>query len=201
MATITSSSWTEIPQLPPGPQGRVRFSREAYHRMFETGMLDPEKRYELIDGVIVMTPPIGPGQGNLISRLTDFFVKRLPEEFQCRIQLPIIVGDHSEPEPDLAIVRRKAKEYKNEHPKPTDVLLLIEVSKTSLRFDLGEKQQLYANTGIAEYWVVDEMRSTVIVHRDPIAGSYLSVENFTAPSIIAPVVVPECQLDLGWLFG
>jgi Uma2 family endonuclease len=201
MSTVTPSFWTEIPQLPTGPEGRVRFSREAYHRMFETGVLDQQKRYELIDGVIVMMSPIGPAQGDFISRLTDFFVRRLPEEFQCRIQLPIVVDDHSEPEPDLAIVRRKAREYKHEHPKPTDVVLLIEVSKTTLSFDLDEKRQLYANTGIAEYWVVDVTRSTVIVHRDPIAGNYRTVESFTSGSVIAPVAIPECQLDLGWLFA
>jgi Uma2 family endonuclease len=200
MSTAAAFAWTEIPQLPLGPEGRVRFSREAYHRMFEAGMLDSEKRYELIDGVIVMMSPIGPGQGSLISRLMDFFVKHLPDDLQCRVQLPIVVSDHSEPEPDLAIVRRDDTKYRHEHPIPTDVVLLIEVSKTSLRFDLGTKQQLYASAGIAEYWVVDEDRSCVIVHRDRLAGSYRSVESFDAPTVIAPITAPSCQLDLGWLF-
>ena len=201
MATGTVSVWTELPQLPLGPEGRVRFSREAYHRMFEAGLLDDEKRYELIDGVIVMMSPIGPGQGGLIGRLNEFFVKHLPDELQCRVQLPIVVSDHSEPEPDFAIVRREPMDYRREHPTPAEVVLLIEVSKTSLTFDLGTKLQVYASAGIAEYWVVDEIRSKVIVHCDRVAGSYRSVQIFMAPATIAPLAAPACQLDLGWLFG
>jgi Uma2 family endonuclease len=200
MASVTSSTWTEIPQLPLGPEGRVRFSREAYHRMFETGMLSHEKRYELVDGEIVMMSPIGPGQGDLISRLAEFFVKRLPEEYQCRMQLPIVVSDHSEPEPDLAIVHRVDARYRLEHPKAADVLLLIEVASTSLSFDLGTKQQLYANSRIAEYWVVDVTAHELVIHRDAAANGYRSVEKLDAAAVITPLAVPGCQLDLGWLF-
>jgi hypothetical protein len=73
MTTDTASAWTELPQLPLGPEGRVRFSRDAYHRMFDAGLLDNEKRYELIDGVIFMMSPISPGQGGLMGRLNEFF--------------------------------------------------------------------------------------------------------------------------------
>jgi Uma2 family endonuclease len=200
MTTDTAFAWTELPQLPLGPEGRVRFSREAYHRMFESGLLDHEKRYELIDGVVIMMSPISPGQGGLMGRLNEFFVKRLPDHLQCRVQLPIVVSDYSEPEPDLAIVRRQPMDYRGEHPTPAEVVLLIEVSKTSLSFDLGAKLQLYAGAGITEYWVVDEGRSTLVVLRDRVADSYRSAQSFMAPAKVAPLAAPACQLDLGWLF-
>jgi len=204
MATVTNTTslptFTDIPLLPPASDGRVRFSREAYHRMFETGVLDNQKRYELIDGEIVMTPPIGPGQGDLISQLMDFFVRRLPDEYQCRIQLPIVVNGHSELEPDLAIVRRRESRYQSEHPSPTDVVLLIEVSQSSLPRDRGQKMQLYARSAISEYWVVDVEHRIVIVHRQPEPLGYSDVKQFKARATIAPLAAPDCQLDLDWLF-
>jgi Uma2 family endonuclease len=207
MATVTNTTslpslptFTDIPLLPPASDGRVRFSREAYHRMLETGVLDDQKHYELIDGEIVMTPPIGPGQGDLISQLMDFFVRRIPDVFQCRIQLPIVVNGHSEPEPDLAIVRRRESRYQSEHPSPTDVVLLIEVSQSSLSRDRGQKMQLYARSAIPEYWIVDVEHRIVIVHRQPEPLGYSDVQQFNSRATIAPLAAPECQLDLDWLF-
>jgi Uma2 family endonuclease len=205
MSTITTPAplpiLTVIPCLPPAPDGRVRFSREAYHRMFEIGVLDRQKRIELIDGEIVMMSPMGPPNGELISRLSEFFVKRLPDEYQCRVQLPIIVDDHSEPEPDLAIVRRKDSGYRNEHPNPAEVFLLVEVASTSLSLDLGAKQRLYANSQIAEYWVVDVASHLLVVHRLPGVNGYRDVKQFGSESTVAPLASPECQLDLSALFG
>lgn len=200
MATVGTTSWGDIPQLPLGPEHRVRFSREAYHRMFETGMLSPEKRYELIDGEVVMMSPLGPSNSSLISRLSEFFVKCLAESWQCRIQLPIVVSNHSEPEPDFAIVRRNDSKYVKEHPGPVDICLLIEVSSSSLNFDLGRKQRLYASSQIPEYWVVDVEDQAVVVHRQLNAGTYADIERVGVDATIAPLAAPQCQLDLGWLF-
>jgi Uma2 family endonuclease len=168
--------------------------------MFETGVLDDQKRYELIDGEIVMTPPIGPGQGDLISRLTDFFVRRLPDDLQCRIQLPIVVSGHSEPEPDLAVVRRREAGYRSEHPLPADVVLLVEVSQSSLSRDRGQKMQLYAQSGILEYWIVDVEHRVVIVHRQPEPLGYADVKQFKSRAAIVPLAAPDCKLDVDWLF-
>jgi Uma2 family endonuclease len=201
MATVSTSYWNEIPQLPLGPEHRVRFSREAYHRMFEAGLLSNERRYELIDGEVVMMSPLGPPNSSLTSRLAEFFVQQLPTSFQCRVQQPIVVDDHSEPEPDLAIVLRRDDGYRHHHPKPADIALLVEVSTTSLGLDLGKKQRLYAESGIAEYWVVDVDRQHVVVHREPSEQGYNSVEQIGAASTLVPLATPECRLDLGWLFG
>jgi Uma2 family endonuclease len=201
MASVGTTFWGDIPELPLGPDHRVRFSRQAYHRMFETGVLSNEKRYELIDGEVVMMSPLGPSNSALISRLTEFFVKHLPDQFECRIQLPLVVSDHSEPEPDLAIVRRSASNYREMHPTPEDVLLLVEVASSSLSFDLGAKQRLYAASQIQEYWVVDVDDQSLIVHRQADAGSYADTKRLGADASDSPLAVPECQLDLGWLFG
>lgn len=179
---------------------RVRFSRDAYYRMFETGVLPNDGRYELIDGEIVMMSSIGPSNSSFISRLTEFFVKNLPEQFECRVQLPIVLNDFSEPEPDLGIVHRQDANYHDVHPKPADVVLLVEVASTSLKFDLGAKLRLYAEALIREFWVLDVDGGKVIVHRQPSSGAYQDVQQLDSKSKIAPLAVPNCELDLKWLF-
>lgn len=189
----------DIPHLPPAPDGRVRFSREAYHRMFEIGALSRAQRFELLDGEIVMMSPISPDHGALIRRLNRFFVRNLPASIDCSPQLPIAIRDHSEPGPDIALVRLRADDYRADHPEPSDVILLVEVSKSSLSLDLGAKLTLYAKSGIAEYWVVDVDRKLVIVHREPVGAGYREVQQFGSDATIAPLAVPDCKLDLGWL--
>jgi Uma2 family endonuclease len=186
--------------LPPSADGRVRFSREAYHRMVEVGILRSDSRVELIDGEILMMSPIGPPQGGLITRLCDFFVGRVGILFQCRVQLPIVAGDHSEPEPDFAIVHRREHDYLTLHPSPKDVVLLVEVAQSSLDFDLGLKLRLYASSDIREYWVVDVEHRAVLVHRDPAGIQYQTVSRIDVDQHIAPLAAPDCQLDVAWLF-
>jgi Uma2 family endonuclease len=202
MATTLESivEATTSPFLTPTSDGRARFTRETYHRMADVGVFGADSRVELLDGEIMMMSPIGPMQGALVRRLMKFFVKNLPETIECSVQLPIVAGDHSEPEPDIALVRRRDDDYKREHPSPADVILLIEVSESSLKIDLGKKLQLYAAIGIAEYWVVDVARQIVLVHREPTGSTYQSIETFSAGSTIAPQGVQECRLDVHWLF-
>lgn len=147
-----------------------------------------------------MMSPIGPSQSNVTSRLGEFFVRCLSGELQCRVQQPILLGDSSEPEPDIAIVRRRDLEYSSQHPAPSDVALLIEVAQTSLSIDLGLKAQLYGAAGIVEYWVVDLVNRQVVVHRDATSAGYRDVRPAPHGKALAPLAAPQCQLDLEWLF-
>ncbi|MCI0492608.1 MAG: Uma2 family endonuclease [Planctomycetes bacterium] len=205
MATTTVSQYPNRLELnrlllSPTPDGRVRFSREAYHRLADVGVFNSDSRVELVDGEIFMMSPIGPPQGGLTSRLMSFFVKQLPESLDCRIQLPIVAGEHSEPEPDVAIVLHREDDYQHEHPSPNDVVLIIEVAQSSLDYDLGQKLRLYSESGISEYWVVDVDHRVVLVHREPAGFQYRSVERVVGGGTIAPLAAPDCRLDVGWLF-
>jgi len=167
--------------------------------MFEAGALGSNPRVELLDGEILMMSPIGPWQGALVRRLDRFFQKHLPDSIVCSVQLPIIVENHSEPEPDIALVRSRDDDYQSEHPSPTDILLLVEVSQSSLLIDLGKKLRVYAAANVPEYWVVDIGQQRVIVHREPVGVEYRNVQSFDASNSIAPLAAPSCILDLGWL--
>jgi Uma2 family endonuclease len=98
----------------------------------------------------------------------------------------------SAPEPDLAWVARR--DYSRGRPTSKDVLLIIEVSASSLRFDLGEKADLYATTGVADYWVVDVAARSIIVHRDPADGRYHDVRTYRASEELRPLRMPEVVL-------
>ena len=178
----------------------MRFNRQAYHRLVDIGVFTSDSRVELIDGEIYMMSPIGPMHGALVRRLMTFFVTNLPQSIECSVQLPIISGDHSEPEPDVTLLRRRDDDYQHEHPSPSDIALIVEVSQSSLALDLAVKLRLYASSGIAEYWVVDVHRKCVLVHRDPAGTQYQTVEQVVAGATIAPLAAPDCQLDVAWLF-
>ena len=115
----------------------------------------------------------------------------------CRVQSPLALGDRSEPEPDLVLVRPRPDYYRSGHPGPEDVLLLIEVSDTSADLDLGDKLRLYAASGIVEYWVIDLNRGVLIGHRDPHGDQYGSVREYDRTASVGPSALPDLTLDLG----
>ena len=188
------------PLLTPALDLHARFSRDAYHRMIDAGVIHPESRVELIDGEIFMMLPIGPPQGSYTTRLSELFIRSLPDALQCRIQMPIVAGDHSEPEPDIAIVHRRADDYEHAHPTTNDVALLVEVAHSSLNFDLGRKLRLYASSDIPEYWVVDIEHRSIHIHRSPSGSEYTDVVTLQAGDGIAPLAAPACQFAVDWLF-
>lgn len=203
MATVTLPEMPELarPLLQPSDDGRARFSREAYQRMFHAGIFVNAPKVELLDGEIVMMSPIGPQHVTVISILNEFFAKNLPASMHCRIQAPVVLSNHSEPEPDLAIVRGRSDHYRIEHPSPADMFLLIEVAESSRGRDLNWKRRIYAASGIAEYWVVDVDKQVIVVHRDAARGiDYRNVESLDVSNKVYPLVTPNCVLDIGWLF-
>ena len=203
MASVTVSQLPELarPLLLPSEDGHARFSREAFQRMFDAGIFANAARVELLDGEIVMMSPIGPEHVAVISILNEHLAKCLPDTMQCRIQAPVVLSNHSEPEPDLAIVRRRSDNYRTQHPSSEDIYLLIGVAESSRGRDLDWKRRIYAASGIPEYWVVDIDNQVVVVHRELSGGiDYREVVSRDVSGKIAPLVAPNCELDIGWLF-
>ena len=109
-------------------------------------------------------------------------------DFYVRIQHPLTIDDHSEPEPDIAIVRGAAHDYLDGHP--TSAVLVVEVSHESLRYDRTVKQRLYARCRIPEYWVLALPENRLEVYRDPAGDAYRSVTRLGAGDQIAPIGRP-----------
>ena len=164
--------------------------------MGETGILRPDARVELIEGEIIDMAPIGSLHASTVARLTQLFVQAVGSSAFVWIQSPIVLGEHSEPEPDLVLLRPRNDFYRHELPRSSDVLMLVEVSDSSLRFDREVKLPLYARSNIPEAWVVDLEHDVLIVCRSPVDNRYSDMQSLASPGKVAPAQLPQCALDL-----
>lgn len=146
--------------------------------MGEGNVFAPDARLELIDGEIIEMAPIGSPHAGTVAILGRLLELAAGDAAVVWVQNPIRIGDRSMPQPDVALLRPRADTYTRSHPVPADILLLIEVSDTTLRFDASTKVPLYGRAGIVETWVVDVESSVVQVFRDPDASGYRT--SFTA---------------------
>jgi len=178
---------------------RYRFSRDEYHHMGDAGILPPDRRVELLDGEIVEMSPIGIKHRQIVVLLSEMFQQGLPADTHCQVQQPIVLGDESEPEPDLAIIRGRPTDYMKSHPTADAVILLIEVAQASVKFDLGDKLRAYARAGISEYWVIDVAAKSLIVHREPQGDSYGAVTAHASDAVVVANSFPKLTIDLAAL--
>jgi Uma2 family endonuclease len=155
---------------------RHRFTVEQYQRMGEAGVFAEDDRVELIEGEIVAMTPIGSRHAAYVDRLNDLLTSAGGRRAIVRVQSPIRLGSHSEPQPDLVLLRRREDFYAGRHPEPADVLLVVEVADTSGELDRAIKLPLYARAGIVEAWVLDVSGPSLEVHRQPTPGGYREVQ-------------------------
>jgi Uma2 family endonuclease len=163
-----------IPGIAPS---RHLMSVDAFHRMGEVGILGPTDRVELIGGEIISLSPIGVLHAAIVARLASHFARQLGDAAVVWCQNPLRLDDLNEPEPDLAVLRPRDDFYMTSHPGPDDVLLVVEVSDTSLAYDLGMKVPLYAQHAIPEVWVIDAVTQQTRVFRKPIESGYAHEES------------------------
>uniref|UniRef100_A0A831TF58 Uma2 family endonuclease n=1 Tax=Thermorudis peleae TaxID=1382356 RepID=A0A831TF58_9BACT len=174
---------------------RRRFTVDEYHRMAEAGILHEDDRVELLEGEIVEMSPIGWRHQACVDRLNRWLVPALRDRAILRPQGPIRLSPDSEPQPDLVVLRPRADFYAEGGPGPEDVLWLVEISDTSLRYDRDVKVPLYARYGIPEVWVVDLVEERVLVYRDPHpAEGYRSVQVLGRGARLAPQAFPDLEL-------
>lgn len=177
-----------MPSPPPRPQ--KRFTVEQYHRLIELGMIKKEDRCELIHGLIVEKPRVNPPHAATVRRLMRFLATLIGDDGVLQIQLPITCSD-SEPEPDAAVLAGVEEDYEHRHPGPRDVLLLVEVSDSTLDDDTTTKLQLYAAEKVAQYWVINLIDRRVEVYTNPRGGkspTYRTRIDYT-PGQSVPVVI------------
>ena len=180
---------------------RRRFNVEEYYLMAKAGILSEDDRVELIDGEIVEMPPIGSPHASNVDRLIQLFVLRLGERAIVRAQNPVRLGEHSEPQPDIALLRPRDDFYAAAHPGPQDVLLLIEIADTSIDYDREVKSPLYARAGIPEYWLVDLAGQRIEVYRDPAAGEYRQLRLVRRGERLAPEALPSLEMSSSDILG
>jgi Uma2 family endonuclease len=183
-----------IAVLPPQQDGYVRkkWSVQECRFLAESGLLSPGK-YELIEGEILFKM----GQGRLhilvVARIIAVLTAIFGEAVQSQAQIGIGERDEfSDPEPDVAVLQGTLHDYIEREPDPaTEVLLAVEAANTTLQGDTTTKARLYARHGLPEYWVVSIRNRELIVHRQPSAGGYLSVQTYGETEAVAPLAAPD----------
>jgi Uma2 family endonuclease len=161
--------------------------------MADAGILSEDDRVELIEGEIFRMAAIGSRHAGCVNRLNRLFQGT---EAILAPQNPVYLNDLSEPEPDLALLRWRDDFYSSSHPKPDDVLLLIEVADSSIGFERRTKIPLYARCGIPEVWLIDLVENRVEIHRQPSATSYRDVRRLRKGDRISPLAFPELDLNV-----
>ena len=153
-----------------------QFTADEYTRMAAEGIIPAGARVELIDGEIIEMSPIGSRHNAFVDRLTRILVTRLGESAIVRVQGSIRLGEKVVPQPDFTVLRPRADFYEDDLPGPGDVVLVVEVADSSLSYDRNEKSRLYARYGVPEYWLLDLVQNTVLVHSEPGPVAYQHVE-------------------------
>jgi Uma2 family endonuclease len=167
-----------------------------YHRMGETGIFDPDERIELLTGQIVKKPVKGPSHSAAVKRVDRLLRSHLAQEVLVQLQDPIQLDDYSEPEPDIALLRPNPTDYEEHHPTVADVYLIIEVSDSTLNRDCEFKADIYAHSGIMDYWVLDIPNRRLHVFREPSQDGYQSRVTLTEGDSIAPLPFAHCILQI-----
>lgn len=169
-------------------------------RMGAAGVFEPEARLELIEGEIIEIAPIGPPHASVVDTLTAQFHRLAGNRAIVRSQGPFILNDRSVPQPDLVLLQPHHDRYFSEHPGAADVILVVEVSDSTLRFDLGTKVPLYARAGIEEAWVVDISARSIHAFRDPRPAGYRTSLRVTGTEALHPLALPDVALTVATLF-
>lgn len=154
---------------------RHRITVEHFYRMGEAGLFAEDERVELINGEIIDVPPMGFRHAGVLDYLARLLTAAIGTRAIVRQQLPVRLGEYSEPIPDISVLKPRDDFYMARHPAPADVLLIVEVSSSTLRFDRNVKTPLYAHHGIAEAWVLDVQGEQVHYHRAPKDGRYTAI--------------------------
>ncbi|HWN43848.1 MAG TPA: Uma2 family endonuclease [Thermoanaerobaculia bacterium] len=174
------------------------FTVSEYHSMVETGILSEDSRFELIEGEIYRMAPIGSRHAGCVNHL-NYLLKGA--EAILAPQNPAYMNEHSEPQPDIALLRWRDDFYASSHPSPEDILLLIEVADTSIEFDRRKKIPLYASSGVPDFWLVDLIKSTIEIYREPTTSGFRDIRKLRKGDRISPLAFPDLELNVSDILG
>jgi Uma2 family endonuclease len=180
---------------------RTRISTNRYQMMVAAGVLTKYDRIELIEGDMLDMAPIGTKHSAITARLHELFVLAISRSATVVSGGPVNLGEFSEPQPDLMLLKRRSDFYSSKLPEAADVLLLIEVSDSSLSFDQGIKLNLYARYGVSEYWVVDVEGKRIITYGECGTMGYARTLEFAAADIVTPKAFPDLKIAVGEIFA
>lgn len=193
---------TQVLTLSTVPSVTLRkFTASEYYTMLNAGVFHEDDQLELVEGEIVEMSPINPLHAGQVTQLTDFFKEHLGKRALVGVQNPLDLGDDSQPQPDLMVLKPRKDFYKRAHPVPADVLLLIEVSDSTVGYDRNVKAPLYARTGVPELWIVNLPDRQLEIYRNPTPGGYGEHHWLKAGEAITPNAFPDLTFAVDDMLG
>ena len=194
---------TAVTSAPPAAlaPARRRFTVAEYYAMADAGIFSPEERVELLDGDIIVMPPIGDGHAAAVKLFANTMPPTLQGRAMIAVQDPVRLDENSEPQPDVMLLLWRDDFYGGGHPGPADVLLLIEVSDTTVYYDRNAKLPQYARAGIPEVWIVNRPARRVEGYSEPSGDEYATVRHYGPGESIAPQAFPDIVLEVNRIIG
>ncbi len=171
-----------------------QWTRQELQNLGEHGFFEG-RRATLIRGVIFEEGRISPLHATATSLVYKTLSAAFGPDFDVRPRLPLAYSIDTEPSPDMAVVRGEPGDYVAEHPTPADTVLVLEIADVSPEYDLTTKAELYAEAGIAEYWVLDVLNGRLTVLRSPAplppgGHAYQSTTTHQPTDSVAPLAAP-----------
>jgi Uma2 family endonuclease len=185
--------------LPAGVK-RHRFTVREYHAMTDAGLLSEDDRVELIDGEIVDMAPIGTRHLACVVALTHLLTEESGGRYFVSVQNPIVLNGVNEPQPDLSLLKTRP-DPEGSLPGPGDILLVVEVSDTTLAYDRDVKLPRYGRAGVPETWIVDLASRRVEVHSESSTEGYRSTRVFGPGEQVRSIAVENLEVPAGEIFG
>lgn len=169
--------------------------------MGETGLFGEDARVELLDGEVIEMAPIGSPHAGGVNRLTRLFTTVTGARALVAVQNPVGLDEHSEPQPDIALLEPRPDSYARSHPTPPEVLLLVEVSDTTLAFDRERKAAAYARAAVREYWIVDLTGDQMLVMREPSPAGYRHIRRLGRGDQVGVEALPDTLIEVSQVLG
>jgi Uma2 family endonuclease len=180
---------------------RRRFNVDEYDKMVKSGILSEDDRVELIEGEIVNMAPIGLRHAQCVNNLSWLLSDLLPGKARVQVQNPVQLSQYSQVQPDITLLRFRDYTKDRQHLGPADVLLVVEVSDTTLIKDRQQKVPLYARAGIPEVWIVNLQQDRIEVHSQPVGGAYKTVRRLRRGQSVAVPGFAEAKVKVEDVLG
>lgn len=174
---------------------------DDYHKMGEAGILGEDDRVELVEGELIDMAPIGSEHAGQVIQLNALLSVLLAGRALLSPQNPVRLGEYSEPQPDITILRLRGDFYRTAHPQPEDVLLLIEVADATIHYDRNMKIPLYARHGIPEVWLIDLQKKNVEIYRQPSGDGYRQTLRPARDERISLSLLPDVSILIADLWS
>jgi Uma2 family endonuclease len=178
-----------------------KFTVEEYHHFIETGFFAPEERLELWEGEFVEMSPIGKRHAGIVAGLSAWLNHLFFLKLVVWAQNPIVLSDLSEPQPDIAVLKQRDDFYRTISATAKDVLLIMEVADSPVKYDRDIKFPKYAANGIPEAWLIDLENDRIEIHTQPTKNGYRLLKILHRGDIAESTVFEEIMIAVDDILG